>query len=281
MKHKIVLPILLISMLVMVPFANGQKLTTEEIIAKHLDSIASAEKRSTIKSLIAVGEVRVEYITQKNQPAAGRIVFASEGNKLFVGMSLNAADYAQEKIIFDGDKASVGLVRSGSRSVLGNFIQSNNVLLSHGLFSGTLGSSWALLNAAGSKAKISTSGNKKINGREAYGLTYSPKGGSDLDIKLYFDKETFHHVRTEYNRTASASMGRTIDESARQSETRFKVIEEFSDFKPFKEVTLPSKYKISYSVSGQNGTTEIEWVSEISEFSVNEKLDPRTFATGD
>src|SRR5688572_15005381 len=143
MKHKIVLSTLLFSMFVMVPFANGQKLTAEEIIAKHLDSIASAEKRSTIKTLIAVGEVRVEYITQKNQPAAGRIVLASEGNKLFVGMSLNAADYPQEKFIFDGNKTSVGSVRSGTRSVLGNFIQSNNVILSQGIFAGTLGSSWA------------------------------------------------------------------------------------------------------------------------------------------
>ena len=268
-------------MLVMVQFANGQKLTAEEIIAKHLDSIASAEKRPTVKSMIATGEVRVEYITQKNQPASGRIVFASEGNKLFVGMKLNASDYPHEQIVFNGDKASVALVRSGTRSLLGNFIQSNSVLLSHGIFSGTLGSSWALLNAGANKAKIATSGTKKINGREAYGLSYSPKGGSDLKITMYFDRETFHHIRTEYSRTASASMGATPDESARQSETRMKVIEDFSDFKTFKDVTLPNKYKISYSVSGQNGTTEIEWISTISEFSINDKLDAGTFAIGD
>ena len=280
MKHKIALPIILFVMLVMVPFANAQKLSAEEIIAKHLDSIASAEVRSTLKSMIVVGEVRVEYITQKNQPAAGRIIFASEGNKSFVGMKLNAGDYPHEQIVFNGDKASIALVRPGNRSILGNFIQSNGVLLSHGLFAGTLGSSWALLNLDEKRAKISTSGTKKIDGREAYGLSYSPKGGSDLNITMYFDKETFHHVRTEYSRTASASMGRTIDESARQSESRIKLIEEFSDFKPFKDVTLPNKYKISYSISGQNGTTEVEWVSTLSEFSVNEKLDPGTFAIG-
>ena len=262
-----------------VPIVNGQKLTAEEIISKHLDSIASAEVRSTIKTFIAAGEVRVEFITQKNQPASGRIVLASEGNKLYVGMKFNAGDYPHEQFIFNGDKSSVALVRAGTRSALGNFIQSNGVLLSHGIFSGTLGSSWALLNAGEKKAKISTSGTKKINGREAYGLSYSPKGGSDLNITMYVDKETFQHVRTEYGRTSSASMGRTIDESARQHETRYKVIEDFSDFKSFKEVTLPTKYKITYSVTGQN-STEIEWTSTITEFSFNDNLDADTFSLG-
>lgn len=281
MKYKIILSVTVLSMFVSVSIAKGQKLSAQEIVSKHLDSIGAAEKRSALKTLVASGDVRVEFITQKNQPAIGRIVLASEGNKLFVGMNLNANDYPHERIIFDGDKSSVSFVRSGTRSLLGNFIQSNSVLLSQGLFSGTLGSSWAFLNSAESKAKISTAGTKRIDGRETYTLTYSPKGGSDLQITMSFDAETFRHVRTEYRRIASASMGRTLDESARQSETRMKITEDFSEFREFKDLMLPSKYKISYSVTGQNGTTQIEWNCEILEFAVNEKLDPGTFATGD
>lgn len=279
MKYKFSLALVLCSLLFIVPSASAQKLKAEEIISRHLDSIAAADKRATVTSLIASGEVRVEFVTQKNQPAQGRIVLATEGPKMFFGMSLNASDYPLEKFIFDGSKSSVAMVRSGTRSVLGNFVQSNSVLISHGILSGTLGSSWALLNSDESKGKLSTSGGKKIDGRETYGLTYNPKGGSDVRITLYFDKETFRHVRTEYKRTASASMGATIDESARQSESRLTVTEDFSDFKEFSGLMLPTKYKINYSVVGQN-TTEVEWVAEISEFAVNQKLDPGTFATG-
>jgi hypothetical protein len=279
MKHKIVLLTVFVSLCLMVSHANSQKLTAEQIISKHLDSIASAEKRATYKSLIAVGEVSIENIVPKNQPYSGRIVIASEGSKLFAGLSLNAVDYKQEKVVFDGEKTSVALVRSGNRSVVGSFIQSNSLILSHGLFSGTLGTSWTFLNAGATKAKISTAGTKKINGREAYGVSYSPKGGSDLDIKLYFDQETFRHVRTEYSRTSSASMGRTMDESARNSETRIKFFEDFSDFKETNGVTLPQKYKVSYSVSG-GSATEIQWNCVFTEFSVNQKLDAGTFALG-
>jgi len=279
MKNCFTLPAILLFLLTSAPFVNGQeKLKPEEVIQKHLLSIAPAEKRSSVKSLIAVGEVRVEYLTQKNQPASGRIVIASEGNKMFFGMQLNANDYPQEKIIFDGSKTDVALVRAGNRSVLGNFIQSNSSIVSQGIISGTLKTSWALLSALEKGNKISSGGSKKIDGKDVYAINFSPKGSSDLDITMYFDHQTFQHVRTEYKRTASASMGRTIDESARQHETRLKFTEDYSDYKEFEGVMVPTKYKLLYSISGQNGTTEIAWTANFSEFAINQKLDPGTFA---
>lgn len=280
MKYKIVLPLLVLSVLTMATYVNGQKLSAQEIIAKHLDSIGTAEKRSAFKSIVASGEVNVDFITKKTQPTSGRIVLATEGSKMFVGMNLNTPEYPQERFIFDGDKSAIGMANRGGRSILGNFIQSNTVIMSHGLLSGTLGSSWIFLNSAESKGKISAAGTKKIDGRETYGLLYSPKGGSDIEIKIYFDQETFRHVRTEYSATRSAAMGRTIDESARNRETRMKLIEDFSEFKESGGLMLPSKYRIYYSYTGQNETTEQAWNCVISEFAVNQKLDAGSFSTG-
>ena len=257
--------------------ANGQKLQPEEIIAKHLSSIGTPEKLASVKSLIAVGEVRVEYLTKKNSPANGRIVLASEGNKVFFGMQLNANDYSQEKIVFDGSKTDVTLVPAAARSLLGNFVQANNSIFSQGLMTGTLKTSWALLNFADRGAKISSSGTKKIDGKEVYALSYSPKGNSDVDVTLFFDQQTFQHVRTEYKRTSSASMGRTPEQSSQMQESRLKVTEEFSDYKEYQGMNLPTKYRIHYSISGQNGTTEIAWTASLSEFAINQPLDPATF----
>lgn len=279
MKNRVAPPIVFLLFLVAAPFVDGQKIKAEEVIAKHLASIAPDEKRSSIKSFIAVGEVRVEYITQKNQTALGRIVIASEGNKMFLGMRLDATDYPQEKFVFDGNKTGVAFVRAGTRSVLGNFIQSNSEVVSQGLLSGALSNSWALLAAGERGAKISSAGSKKIAGKEVYALTFNPKAGGDLDITAYFDQQTFRHVRTEYKRTTSASIGRTIDESARQSESRLKVTEDFSDFKEFEGVTVPQRYKIVYTETGQNGTTEIAWTCSLTEFAINQKLDPASFET--
>ena len=281
MKYRSVLPLIAISLFTMVPFVTAQKLGAQEIIAKHLDSIGTAEKRSAFKSIVVSGEVDVDYISQKRQPTSGRIVIATEGRKMFVGMNLNTPEYPQERFVFDGDKSAIGMVNRGGRSTLGNFIQSNTIIMSHGLLSGTLGSSWLFLNAADDKGKISTAGTKKIDGRETYGLSYSPKGGSDIEIKLYFDQETFRHVRTEYSATRSAAMGRTIDESARNRETRMKLVEDFGEFKESGGLMMPSKYRIFYSYTGQNETSEQAWNCVISEFAVNQKLDAGSFSTGE
>jgi hypothetical protein len=234
--------VLLISLVFTASFSvDAQKLKPEEIIAKHIASLGSAEKLASIKSLVAVGEVRVNYITQKNQPATGRIVIASEGNKLFFGMQLNAADYPQEKIIFDGSKTDVAMVRAGNRTPLGNFVQSNSGIVSQGLMSGALSTSWALLDAVQRGAKISGGSLKKVDDKEAYALSFNPKGTSDVDITLYFDAQTFQHVRTEYKRTSSASMGRTPEQSSQMQETRMKVTEDFGGHKDYQGVMVPSK----------------------------------------
>jgi hypothetical protein len=57
--------------------------------------------------------------------------------------------------------------------------------MKEGLLGGALTTNWMGLSPRG---KLSSNGTKKINGRDAYVLTYSRKGGGDLDVTLYFDK---------------------------------------------------------------------------------------------
>lgn len=254
----------------------GQKLTAEEIIAKHLDSIGKPEMRSPSKSRVMVGDALVTYVSGRNRKLAGRIVLASVGAKNFLGMNLSSLDYPQEKFSFDGKKAKVAYVKDGERSILGKFVQANNQLLEESLFGGVLSTSWGLLNLAEKSAKISADGTKKINGREVYVLDYSKKG-TDIGIKLYFDKETFHHVRSEYKRISSGGIGVTPDQSTSINETRYKVTEDFSDFKDESGLMIPHTYSIFYSTTGQIGTTEIRWDFSMTQFAFNQKLDEKTF----
>ena len=253
----------------------SQKLTPEDILAKHLDSIATVAVRSANKTRIMVGDADIRFITTKNIPVAGRLVLASAGNKNFFGLVTNSTNYESERFSYDGKKAKVSIVKNGNRSVLGNFVLSNDILLEDGLLGGTLSTSWALLDMGNKKAKLTSEGTKKIDGKEVYALGYAAK--SDVTITLYFDKETFRHVRSEYKRTASAAIGTSPDQSVRFNETRFKVTEDFSDFKTEKGITLPHNYRINYSIIGQNGTTEIQWNFILNEFAFNQNLAVGTF----
>lgn len=256
--------------------SHAQKIKSEDVVAKHLDSIGTAEKRASVKNQIVVGDAMVNFITQKTAPLLGRIVLASAGEKNFLGMKLGSVDYPSERFSYDGKKGKVSFVRAGIRSVLGNFILSNESILQEGLLGGTLSSSWALLDTASKKAKLSLSGTKKIGGKEAYVLNYLPKGGSDIDINLYFDKETFNHIRTEYKRISSAGIGITPDQSSRFNESRLSLVENFSDFRAEFGLTLPHSYRILYTITGQ-GTTEIEWTFKLNEFAFNQNLAANTF----
>ncbi len=258
--------------------AFAQKMKAEDVLTKHLDSIGTAEARAAIKNQIAVGTAEVKSITKITTPVVGRIVIVSAGKKNFWGMSLNSIDYPSEKFIYDGEKSKVGFVREGYRSTLGNFVLSNDLLLEEGLFGGTLSTAWAMLDVENRKAKLTLDGTKKINGRESYILSYLPKGGGDITVKLYFDKENFRHIRSEYKRIASAGIGSTPDASSRFSENRITLTEDFADFKPEGGLTLPHSYHILYSTTGtSNGSTGIEWTFNLTEFAVNQNLAASTF----
>jgi hypothetical protein len=219
----------------------AQKMKAEEILAKHLESIGTSEARLAVKNLIAVGDATAKFISTKDQVVQGRIVLASESGKNFIGLNMNSSAYPGERFSFDGKNANVAILTTSRRSTLGNFIQSNDFLLKESTLAGTLASSWVLQNMADNKGKLTSDGIKKIDGKEYYALGYSKKGGGDLDVTFYFEKDTFRHVRTEYKRVSSAGIGTRPEDSTRFSETRYKLTEDFSDFKAENGLTLPRK----------------------------------------
>lgn len=257
---------------------SAQKMTVEEVLAKHLDSIGTAADRAATKTLVAVGSAEVKSVTKITTPVVGRIVIASAGEKIFWGLGLNSADYPLEKFSFDGRDAKTAVIRLGIRSTLGGFVESNDLMLKQGLFGGALGTHWVMFDLANRKGKVSLDGTKKIDGKEAYALSYSPKGGGDIEVKLFFDKETFRHVRTEYKRVSSAGIGVRPEDSTKYSENRITLTENFADFKPVGKLTLPHSYKISYVTTGNsNGSTNIQWTFNLTEFAANQVIAPGTF----
>lgn len=262
---------------------SAQKMNPEDIIARHLDSIGAKEKRSVIKNQLVVGNA--EFIAKGSaQPVNGRIVIFSAGEKSLWGMKFNSNDYPLDRYGYDGKNTRAGYIKPGVRSILGGFILSYTELLREGLLGGALTSSWSLLNTESGKARVTFDGTKKIGEKEAYVLSYSLKKGSDLNVKMYFDKQTFQHIRTEYSRIISARQGTNIDNSAGQGADRYELTEDFSDFKKAGDLTLPTKYTISYEYttsapirSAQNAVRQLQWKFDITNFSYNQELNDNTF----
>src|SRR4051812_16105848 len=69
---------------------SAQKLKVEDVIAKNLDSIGTAEARAAIKNIISVGNGGAKFLSTADLKAEGRVVIASEGPKFFLGINLNS-----------------------------------------------------------------------------------------------------------------------------------------------------------------------------------------------
>jgi hypothetical protein len=261
----------------------GQKMSPQEIVAKHLDSIGTKEDRAWIKNQVVVGDVQIK-IKGSPRGIAGKALILSAGEKNMWGMNLVSNEYPQDRFAYNGKETVVGFARPGAYSDIGRFILSYRELLREGLMGGTLSSSWALFSTETKAPKLFYEGTKKIDGKETLAISYAPKGGSDLNIKMYFDKETYSHVRTEYTRVVAAKMGTSVDTSAGQGESRFRLVEDFSNFQKAGNLMLPAAYKLSYSFynssglqSAQTPNRELELRFDLVSFSYNDALDANAF----
>src|SRR5438552_686428 len=220
--------------------SSAQKLKPEDVVARHLESIGSAQERAAIKTRIISGTSQVVFHTTPVGQAVGRAVLASEDVKSLLGMSFPSPVYPREELGFDGSTFMAAYILPGSRSALGSFLMTDSLIFKQGLMGGTLSSAWPLLNLTKRNAELEYLGEKKVGNQVLHELKYVPRGGSDLQIRLYFDPDTFNHVRTEYERTIAGAMGdRSYVTPGNGRETRFKLVEEFSDFRNEAELNLP------------------------------------------
>jgi hypothetical protein len=284
--------VLLCSAFVLVSKASaaGPPANADQLVAQHLDSIASAQVRAGLKTRVAQGPVEFKILVGGAGVLDGKAQIASDGKKLVFMMKLPNNEYRGEQFIFNGDKDSVAFSTARqARSALGSFVFVQDAVIREGLLGGALTTAWPLLNLDERKAKLSFDGLKKIDGQELYDLRYRPQKNSDLEIHLYFDPQTYRHVETTYSYSTTQSLtgessaaaagltpvtagspgtsgngiapgGSPETAQARLTPNRYRLTEKFSDFKTVDGVTLPTHYDIQFSQELQNGKTTLsDW----------------------
>lgn len=291
---------LLLGLVAPAHIAAQANLTAEDVIARHLDSIAPQSTRQSMKSRVSEGTVEFRILVGGSGVIDGKTALVSEGKKLHFMMKLPNGDYHGERLVTDGSRVEIFTATQQARSIFGEFVRSQDAPVREGLMGGVLSTAWPLSHLDERKAKVVFAGLKNLDGQQVYELQYKPKKSGDLHISLYFDSTTFHHVRSVYWLSVRPSIvnvpaspesavpmggegvalpsGNTETASARQHEAVYRIEERFSDFKPVDGFTLPSHYDLRYSEELQNGrTTSWEWDMKETQISNNVSLDPRNF----
>ncbi len=259
------------------PVTLDEAIKAEVIIAKHIEAIGPPDLLKSINSHVIRGTCKYTFRSGISGQAAGDVAMASDGAKSLIAMAFAGTDYPAEQLAFDGKQVTTSYIRPGARTPLGSFILMDQAIVKEGLMGGVLGSSWPLLDLTARNPKLEFGGTRKVENRQFYVLRYKPRGGSDFSINLYFDKETFLHVRSEYDRLVSAQIGRGVDASAGVRSTRYHMNEEFSDFKSESGLTMPHTYKLQIRAETPNGAQQSEWSLTLNEFKFNLPIDASLF----
>lgn len=255
----------------------SQKMMPEELVAKHLASIGTAKARASINTRIIAGTSLVIFRTPPPGQATGRAVMASQGSKNLIGMSFPNPVYPREQLGFDGSSFVAAYVTPGNRSALGNFLMTHQMIFKEGLMGGTLSTAWPLSNLAERRPQLEYVGQRKRDKRLLHELKYRIRGGSDLQVSLFFDTETYQHLATEYERVIPAPTGSVSYSTIEEREIRYKMVEEFIDFRNEGGLILPHTYRIKLSVDSQGGTFLADWEIKLTKFAFDEPIDPASF----
>lgn len=261
-----------------------EKLQPEQVVARHLESIGSAAARSSLRSRLIDGNCLLTIRLGGKGEAEGQVRMASQGNMNLIIMAFGAGNYPGESLAFDGHEMTTSHFRPGQRSRLAQLLVFNDILFTEGLVGGTLSAAWPLLNIAERKPKLEYGGLKKVAGKQLHLLKYLPPKGGEMRITLFFDSETFQHVRTEYDREIVATSVERIAPRMNQGgagqrarDARIKITEEFSNFKNEQGLTLPHTYKLELSVQSETLPTLTDWVFELVKFDFSQTFQAQQF----
>ena len=257
---------------------SAQDLSAEQVIEKHLAAVGTPQARAAAENHLAAG---VSGFASKlpARKTEGKVVIVSQGNDLMLLVSLASKEYPFEKIGYFNGKTSLPYVSAGDRSPLGAFVNDHPSMLSDSLLTGAISKTWVFYKGGDLKGRIKSSGTKKIDGRKVYAIDFFPlsNASTEYTVKLFFDAETFDHVRTEYRHVIAPDMDK-FGQLGRQAGTKLSVVEDFGNFKTTEGLRLPHLYNIHYQTDSNRGVYEWDWVFNIANYYFHQKLEPGFFS---
>jgi len=235
----------------------------EQLIALHLKSIGDPALLPKIESIAFTGTAEVEFLRGSFGNLRGASILVSQGPKMAITMEFSS-NYHGEYIACDGKNVTVKNYDPGQRTPLADFLYVYNKIMKNGLLGGVYSNAWPLLDIGRNPASMKIR-KTKVKKTELYELEYRPKDyHTDMRIRMYFDTETFRHVRTHYY-LGYGSAGYNTEPT---------LTETFEDFKKVGNLTLPHSYVIQLD----RGPYLANWKIYVSEWTFNMPgINPKIF----
>jgi hypothetical protein len=270
----------------------------EQVVAIHLKAVGSPQALAALKTLAFVGTTSVDFIQGMYGSMNGTSMYVSDGSKQAIVLKYGDINYPGEYFAYDGKDVSVGYINPGQRSPLADFLFRYNGIMKEGLLGGVFSQGWPLLNLQEKQVELRYR-EATIDGRRLHEIEYRPKQSlRDMKIRLYFDLETYRHVRTEYrvqvrdDMSAAPGGGRTRTGNFQEADqdpdgfatlhgglpdSIYVLTEKFDDFKKVGAMTLPHVYTMDFSIEGQGHAFIGKWTMKAVQWVFNRTYDRKIF----
>ncbi|HSR69846.1 MAG TPA: hypothetical protein VLU25_18100 [Acidobacteriota bacterium] len=250
-------------------------MNVERLISKHREAVgAGATERQTAH---VQGQVGLQILVGGRAALRGPFYLQSRKDEFAYQLDFQIADYGKERFVGSREDVEVGYMRPGDRSPLGDFLHVHQSVLAEGLWGGVLSAAFPLLDPEDNPG-VRYRGLKKVEGQKLHRLDYqAKKPQGDLRIQLYFDPETFQHVKSIYDLIRPAPLGADEISSARLTNTRLKLTEEFSEFKDESGLMMPHKWVVTFNSESTDRTLAWEWTHVVQSFAYDVDIDDSVF----
>lgn len=247
--------------------------TPEQLIAEHLKSIGTPAVVSQMKSSSFVGTAEVNFILGMIGQMKGPSMLMSEGSKIGIMIKFEDINYPGEYFAYDGKSVSVGNIKPGLKSPIADFLFRYNKIMKNGMLGGIFSRAWPLFDIKGNKPRNMKVRTTKVEGVTLYELEYRPRDDhGDMKIRMYFNPETYRHVRTEYKVSTKddVTTGNTPVIFEVRGESYYTLTEKFDDFRQVGDLTFPYSYTLDYMIDGINQSGFIaNWKINVQEIGFN------------
>lgn len=246
--------------------AEDPKMTKEELVSRHIESIGSKEVLAGVRFRnaegVCLGRGRIfAQAGEESGSLAGEAEFVTGPDTTQFILLLESEHYPVEGFLFDGKDIRLATFKPPHYSGLSeteyslgqftNYVSRWEEFIKQGLFGGVLNALWPLLAQEKNSSKMKSLKRRKIDGREFLVLRYHVGGSQGAE--LFFDPETFHHVATRFRWVAGPSRSGGLADSRVWLTLR----EEFSNFSVFDGIELPTRWNITLELPRDTSHWEI------------------------
>lgn len=178
------------------PLYGAEKLSVEELIQKHLANVLGEEGIETLaapRSITGISAMKI--LDGGTGLVKGSAEFRVAPDAVALFLKFESQGYPQDGFRLRPDGTVLPIeVSPGSSGFLAGFIDGYRHVARSGLFGSVLSAAWPFTKSQSQWGKLSYKGVKKVDQARLHLVEWEFEAGMKSD--LYFEQETFRHVRT-------------------------------------------------------------------------------------